>query len=135
MRVERLDHLVLTVADIDASCAFYQRVLGMQVVTFGQGRKALAIGNGPVRIVGPFGQVDIQVDGARIVRRPGQRHLRLRHHHRLQRRVEAGRAVQVLLQQLGGRDLTAPQSAHQLTGGQQAQVLHLSDSRQKSQVE
>ena len=44
MRVERLDHLVLTVADIDASCAFYQRVLGMQVVTFGQGRKALAFG-------------------------------------------------------------------------------------------
>ena len=31
-------------ADIDASCTFYQRVLGMQAVTFGQGRKALAFG-------------------------------------------------------------------------------------------
>lgn len=42
--IESLDHLVLTVADIEASCAFYARVLGMQVVTFGEGRKALAFG-------------------------------------------------------------------------------------------
>lgn len=42
--IQSLDHLVLTVADIDATCAFYQRVLGMQVVTFGEGRKALAFG-------------------------------------------------------------------------------------------
>ena len=41
MKVERLDHLVLTVADVEASCAFYARVLGMEVITFGQGRKAL----------------------------------------------------------------------------------------------
>jgi catechol 2,3-dioxygenase-like lactoylglutathione lyase family enzyme len=44
MRIERLDHLVLTVRDIVATCAFYQRVLGMEVVTFGEGRKALAFG-------------------------------------------------------------------------------------------
>ena len=50
MRVERFDHLVLTVADIDASCAFYQRVLGMQVVTFGQGRKALAFGQQKINL-------------------------------------------------------------------------------------
>ena len=50
MRVERLDHLVLTVADIDASCTFYQRVLGMQVVTFGQGRKALAFGQQKINL-------------------------------------------------------------------------------------
>ncbi|MBB6340733.1 catechol 2,3-dioxygenase-like lactoylglutathione lyase family enzyme [Pseudomonas fluvialis] len=50
MRVERLDHLVLTVADIDASCAFYQRVLGMQVVTFGQGRQALAFGQQKINL-------------------------------------------------------------------------------------
>lgn len=42
--IERLDHLVLTVADIDASCAFYSRVLGMRVVDFAGGRKALAFG-------------------------------------------------------------------------------------------
>jgi catechol 2,3-dioxygenase-like lactoylglutathione lyase family enzyme len=44
MQIDSLDHLVLTVADIEASCAFYSRVLGMEVVTFGQGRKALAFG-------------------------------------------------------------------------------------------
>jgi len=41
MKIARLDHLVLTVADIDRSCAFYTRVLGMDVVTFGEGRTAL----------------------------------------------------------------------------------------------
>ena len=30
----RLDHIVLTVADIAATCEFYGRVLGMKVVTF-----------------------------------------------------------------------------------------------------
>lgn len=44
MQIDSLDHLVLTVADLEATCAFYQRVLGMQVVTFGAGRKALAFG-------------------------------------------------------------------------------------------
>lgn len=44
MKIESLDHLVLTVADVDASCAFYERVLGMQTVTFGEGRKALSFG-------------------------------------------------------------------------------------------
>lgn len=44
MKIESLDHLVLTVADVEASCAFYVRVLGMQVVSFGEGRKALAFG-------------------------------------------------------------------------------------------
>jgi len=44
MRIERLDHLVLTVRDIAATCDFYATVLGMEVVTFGAGRKALAFG-------------------------------------------------------------------------------------------
>jgi catechol 2,3-dioxygenase-like lactoylglutathione lyase family enzyme len=44
MKIDSLDHLVLTVADIETSCAFYNRVLGMEVVTFGAGRKALAFG-------------------------------------------------------------------------------------------
>lgn len=44
VRVDRLDHLVLTVADVEATCAFYVRVLGMRVVTFGNARKALAFG-------------------------------------------------------------------------------------------
>lgn len=44
MKIDRLDHLVLTVRDVDASCAFYARVLGMDVVTFAGGRKALSFG-------------------------------------------------------------------------------------------
>ncbi|KRH99807.1 VOC family protein [Curvibacter sp. PAE-UM] len=44
MRIDSLDHLVLTVADVAATCTFYQRVLDMEVVTFGAGRKALAFG-------------------------------------------------------------------------------------------
>ena len=44
MKIDSLDHLVLTVRDIDATCAFYARVLGMELVTFGAGRKALTFG-------------------------------------------------------------------------------------------
>jgi catechol 2,3-dioxygenase-like lactoylglutathione lyase family enzyme len=42
--IDFLDHLVLTVRDIEATCDFYTRVLGMHVVTFGDGRKALQFG-------------------------------------------------------------------------------------------
>lgn len=44
MNIDRLDHLVLTVADIDATVDFYTRVLGFAVVAFGEGRKALTFG-------------------------------------------------------------------------------------------
>ncbi len=42
--ITRLDHFVLTVASIEATCAFYSRALGMEVVTFAGGRKALSFG-------------------------------------------------------------------------------------------
>jgi len=44
MRVDRLDHLVLTVKNISATCDFYSQALGMEVVTFAENRKALAFG-------------------------------------------------------------------------------------------
>ena len=44
MQIEAIDHLVLTVRSIAATCEFYSRALGMQIVTFGEGRKALAFG-------------------------------------------------------------------------------------------
>ncbi|WP_449233744.1 VOC family protein [Azospirillum doebereinerae] len=44
MMIVRIDHVVLTVASIEATCAFYSRVLGMEVVTFAEGRKALSFG-------------------------------------------------------------------------------------------
>lgn len=44
MHIKRLDHLVLTVKDIQASCAFYAGILGMQVNTFADNRTALHFG-------------------------------------------------------------------------------------------
>jgi catechol 2,3-dioxygenase-like lactoylglutathione lyase family enzyme len=44
MKVDSLDHLVLTVRDVDATVDFYGRVLGMDVLTFGEGRTALHFG-------------------------------------------------------------------------------------------
>ena len=41
---KRIDHFVLTVRDIEATCRFYTTVLGMEVVTFGVGRTALKFG-------------------------------------------------------------------------------------------
>jgi catechol 2,3-dioxygenase-like lactoylglutathione lyase family enzyme len=50
VRIDRLDHLVLTVADIDATVKFYTRVLGMEPVTFGAGRTALAFGRSKINL-------------------------------------------------------------------------------------
>ena len=44
MKIDSLDHLVLTVKDIEATASFYSKVLGMGIVTFGGGRKALSFG-------------------------------------------------------------------------------------------
>ena len=41
MRISHLDHLVLTVAEIEATCNFYQHVLNFEVIEFGENRKAL----------------------------------------------------------------------------------------------
>ncbi len=48
IELQRLDHLVLTVADIEATCAFYATVLGCQIIRFKAGREkrvALQIGD------------------------------------------------------------------------------------------
>ncbi len=50
MQIERIDHLVLTVQDIGRTCAFYERVLGMQTVIFGDGRKALRFGSQKINL-------------------------------------------------------------------------------------
>jgi catechol 2,3-dioxygenase-like lactoylglutathione lyase family enzyme len=44
MIIDSLDHLVLTVKDIDTTAAFYSKALGMDIITFGGGRKALSFG-------------------------------------------------------------------------------------------
>ena len=50
MRITGIDHIVLTVASVEASVDFYSRVLGMDVVTFGRGRTALRLGDQKINL-------------------------------------------------------------------------------------
>jgi catechol 2,3-dioxygenase-like lactoylglutathione lyase family enzyme len=50
MKIDSIDHVVFTVNDIHATCEFYSKVLGMEVVTFGEGRKALAFGSQKINL-------------------------------------------------------------------------------------
>ncbi len=50
MPIESLDHLVLTVRDVTATCSFYTQVLGMQAVTFANGRQALHFGTQKINL-------------------------------------------------------------------------------------
>jgi catechol 2,3-dioxygenase-like lactoylglutathione lyase family enzyme len=50
MAVTRIDHLVLTVHELDRTVAWYRDVAGMRHVTFGEGRHALAFGNQKINL-------------------------------------------------------------------------------------
>lgn len=50
MQIDGIDHLVLTVASIERTVEFYQRVLGMSAVVFGSGRTALAFGSQKINL-------------------------------------------------------------------------------------
>jgi len=50
MKLDRLDHLVLTVRNIETTCKFYSIVLAMEVVTFENGRKALSFGSQKINL-------------------------------------------------------------------------------------
>jgi catechol 2,3-dioxygenase-like lactoylglutathione lyase family enzyme len=50
MKIERIDHLNITVADIDRSIEFYQRVLGMRSERMGEGRAALLFGEQKIHL-------------------------------------------------------------------------------------
>src|SRR5688500_4914717 len=41
-KIDRIDHVVLTVFDLDRTIDFYSRVLGMEPVAFAGGRRGLA---------------------------------------------------------------------------------------------
>jgi catechol 2,3-dioxygenase-like lactoylglutathione lyase family enzyme len=49
-QIRAIDHIVLTVRDIDATCRFYARALGMRITTFGAGRKALTFGSQKINL-------------------------------------------------------------------------------------
>ncbi|HEV2358992.1 MAG TPA: VOC family protein [bacterium] len=48
--VDRLDHIVLTVRDIEATCAFYSNVLGMRPVVFDGDHWALHFGSQKINL-------------------------------------------------------------------------------------
>ena len=50
MKMDRLDHLVLTVENIASTCEFYENVLGMDSITFGDNRKALIFGSQKINL-------------------------------------------------------------------------------------
>ena len=50
MKIESIDHVVLTVKDIEKTCEFYAKVMGMEIVAFGQGRKALKFGTQKINL-------------------------------------------------------------------------------------
>ncbi|MEO1329140.1 MAG: VOC family protein [Pseudomonadota bacterium] len=45
-----LDHMVLTVADIDATIAFYRDALGIEAETFAGGRRALRLSGAKINL-------------------------------------------------------------------------------------
>ena len=48
--IRSVDHFVLTVADIPRTVDFYVNVLGMEEMTFGDGRRALAFGTQKINL-------------------------------------------------------------------------------------
>ncbi|MDE4041444.1 VOC family protein [Acinetobacter pittii] len=50
MKISHLDHLVLTVSNIESTCHFYQTVLGFEIITFKDDRKALKFGNQKINL-------------------------------------------------------------------------------------
>jgi len=50
MNITHIDHIVLTVKNIDETIKFYESVLGMVVETFGEGRTALKFGNQKINL-------------------------------------------------------------------------------------
>ena len=50
VKIEAIDHLVLTVANIERSCEFYASILGMEIITFAGNRKALKFGKQKINL-------------------------------------------------------------------------------------
>ena len=50
MKISSIDHLVLTVKDLEKTIEFYTSLLGMKVERFGEGRVALKFGNQKINL-------------------------------------------------------------------------------------
>src|SRR4051794_39741935 len=58
MHIDHFDHLVLTVSDVDKTCDFYAGALGVEIITFGKGRKALKFGNQKINLHQAGNEID-----------------------------------------------------------------------------
>ena len=50
MQISRIDHLVLTVQNIEESASFYESALGMEKILFGKNRLALKFGDQKINL-------------------------------------------------------------------------------------
>jgi len=50
MKIDRIDHVVLTAFDVDRTLDFYTRVMGMEAITFAGGRRGLAFGRQKINL-------------------------------------------------------------------------------------
>jgi catechol 2,3-dioxygenase-like lactoylglutathione lyase family enzyme len=50
MKIDRIDHVVITANDVDRTLDFYTRVMGMEAITFAGGRRGLAFGRQKINL-------------------------------------------------------------------------------------
>jgi catechol 2,3-dioxygenase-like lactoylglutathione lyase family enzyme len=50
IKIDHIDHIVLIVQDIEVTCEFYKQVLGLEVVTFDDDRRALTFGSQKINV-------------------------------------------------------------------------------------
>lgn len=50
IQIDRIDHIVINVNDMDEAIAFYTKVMGMELETFGAGRKAMKFGRQKINL-------------------------------------------------------------------------------------
>ena len=50
MKIDRIDHVVLTALDVERTLDFYTRVMGMEAITFAGGRRGLAFGRQKINL-------------------------------------------------------------------------------------
>ncbi len=66
IKINRIDHIVLTVKDIQATCDFYERILNMKVVTFNSDRKALVFGNQKINLHQQGNEIEPKANSATV---------------------------------------------------------------------
>ena len=50
MKIDRIDHVVITANDVERTLDFYTRVMGMEAITFAGGRRGLAFGRQKINL-------------------------------------------------------------------------------------